>query len=81
MSEVKRRRGENFEGFFRRFQRRIQQSGRVLQAKKVRFHGRSPSTAKKRASALHRIDKKKKLEYLAKIGKLPEDTRKPRTWR
>lgn len=37
MAEVKRKKGETFDALYRRFQRRIQSSGKILQAKKIRF--------------------------------------------
>ncbi len=81
MSEVKRRKGESFESLLRRFQRRMHESGRLIQAKKVRFRKRQLSQTKKRQSAIHRLRKKQKIEYLARIGKLPpEKTRRP-AWR
>lgn len=71
--EVKRKRGETFESLMRRFSRRIQQSGRLLQAKKIRFHARDKSRNLRRASALRREELRKKREYLKKIGKLKEE--------
>lgn len=78
MPEVKRRKNESFESLLRRFNRKIVMSGRILQAKKVRFHeGEKNKTAQKR-SALRRLELKKHYDYLEKIGKLPPDTRKKR---
>lgn len=71
--EVKRKRGETFEGMMRRFSRRIQQSGRLIQAKKIRFHAKTKSRNLQRVSALRREEIKKKREYLKKIGKLEEE--------
>ncbi len=81
MSDVKRKKGETFDALLRRFQRRTQQSGRVIQAKKVRFRKSPLSKAKKRMSALHRISAKKKLDYLGKIGKLPPEAQKRPSWK
>ncbi|MFC1787943.1 30S ribosomal protein S21, partial [Patescibacteria group bacterium] len=41
--EVKRRKGESFEALLRRFGRRIQQSGKMLEARKLRFYARDPN--------------------------------------
>ncbi len=71
--EVKRKRGETFESMMRRFSRRVQQSGKLLQAKKIRFHTAEKSRNLQRASALRREEIKKKREYLKKIGKLKEE--------
>ncbi len=81
MAEVRRKKGESFEGLYRRFQRRTQESGKLLQAKKVRFHAPSLTKTKRKKSALHRIETRARLLYLAKIGKLsPEESRRL-TWR
>jgi ribosomal protein S21 len=71
--EVKRKRGETFESMMRRFSRRVQQSGKLLQAKKIRFHTSDKSRNLQRASALRRQELGKKREYLKKIGKLKEE--------
>ncbi len=76
MLEVKRKKGETFDALLRRFQRRTQASGRMLQAKKVRFHKKDQSRTKRRASALRREEKRENYEYLAKTGNLPEETKK-----
>jgi ribosomal protein S21 len=71
--EVKRKRGETFESMMRRFSRRVQQSGKLLQAKKIRFHTSGKSRNLQRASALRREELRKKHEYLKKIGKLKDE--------
>ena len=43
MTEVKKRKGESFDSLFRRFKQRLQLSGRVLQAKKIRFYKEEPN--------------------------------------
>ncbi|MBI4133292.1 hypothetical protein HY478_01630 [Candidatus Uhrbacteria bacterium] len=81
MSDVRRKKGESFESFYRRFQRRTQDSGKLIQAKRVRFHASAPTKSSQKQSALHRIEARKRFEYLAKIGKLPPArTRRP-SWR
>lgn len=70
--EVKRKKGETFESLMRRFSRRVQQSGKLLQAKKIRFHVRTKSRNLRRVSALRREELRRKREYLKKIGKLEE---------
>lgn len=70
MSEVKRKKGETFDALYRRFQRRIQSSGKVLQAKKIRFLKKDEKPNKRRAGALRREEMRKKYEYELKTGKL-----------
>ena len=73
MAEVKRRKGETFDALLRRFQRRVQSSGKLLQAKKVRFLKKDGSRNKRRESALFRVEKKQEYEYLLKTGQLKEE--------
>lgn len=78
MIESKRKKGETFESLLRRFNKRILQSGVVLQAKKVRFKTKSPNKNLQKKLALRRLDIKAEREYLKKIGKLVEEDNKRR---
>ena len=71
--EVSRKKGETFESMMRRFSRRVQQSGKLLQAKKIRFHMPTKSRNLTRVSALRREEIKKKRDYLKKVGKLKDE--------
>lgn len=73
MAEIKRKRGESFESLIRRFNRKVLQSGKLLQTRKVRFYQRAKSRNLQRASTLRRLDIRKQREYLKKIGRLPEE--------
>jgi ribosomal protein S21 len=73
MVEIKRKRGESFEAFLRRFNKRIMQSGKILQFKKIKYHKKDISRNMQKKSALHRQKQSAKREYLKKIGKLPEE--------
>lgn len=73
MVDVKRRKGESFDSLLRRFNRRVQQSGKMLEARKLRFHAKPPSKTKQRASALHRMTAKAKREYLMRVGQFVEE--------
>jgi len=73
MLKINRRKNESFEAFFRRFNRRIQLSGRILQAKKIRYHARELSPTKRKASAIRRIEKASEREYKLKTGQLKEE--------
>lgn len=75
MIDVRRKKGESFDNLLRRFKRRVQQSGQLLQAKKVRFHQNDPNKTRRKRSALHRISVAEEREYLTKTGKLPDDER------
>jgi len=76
VAEVKKKRGESFEGLVRRFNRRVQQSGKLLQAKKVRFRSDKKSRTKKKESALRRETLKKKREYMVKTGRIKDELEK-----
>ncbi len=80
MVETKRKVNESFESLVRRFNRQVVQSGRLLQAKKVRFHRRDKSVTVLRSSAQHRATVKSNLEYQRKIGKAVEPTPRRRSF-
>lgn len=73
MVETKRKKGESFESLFRRFHKKLQQSGKLLQSRKIRFFQRDKSKNLKKQNALRRIQIKEEREYLKKIGRLPEE--------
>ena len=78
MSDVKRKKGESFEGLYRRFSKRVQQSGRILSARKIRFFSAHPNKAKQKRSALRRMVMGDKRAYLLRTGQLVEDKRRGR---
>lgn len=73
MAEVKRKKGESFEALMRRFQNKVRQSGRILQAKKIRFYRQSLSRTQRRKSSLERQRRASVRDYLIKTGKLKEE--------
>ncbi|MFH1404792.1 MAG: 30S ribosomal protein S21 [Patescibacteria group bacterium] len=73
--EVKRKKGESFESLLRRFSRRTQQSGRMLEARKRRFFKAEENKTKKRESTIRKLVMGKKREYLIKVGQLIEDSK------
>lgn len=60
---------------YRRFGRRVQQSGRILESRKHRFREDQPNDAKQKESALRRIKMGAKRAYLMRIGELVEKRR------
>jgi hypothetical protein len=59
----------------------MQESGKMLQAKKIRFHTREKSKLVTRKSALHKQGTREKMTYLLRSGKVKEDElygRRPR---
>lgn len=73
MVEVKRRERETTAAMLRRFQRRVQQSGALIQTRKTKFHTAQPTKRAMRASALRRLGVARERVRLDKLGKLPKD--------
>lgn len=67
---VKRRESENTATLLRRFSRKAQQSGVIVEAKSGRYRSRPKSDLRKKNEALARIKKRKKIEKLKKLGKI-----------
>ena len=76
MVEVRRKRGESFDSMLRRFSRRVQLSGKIRQAKKIRFHTGPRNESEIKKSALRRLELARHYDKLAKQGKLPEEKTK-----
>ena len=72
MLEVKRKDGESFESMIRRFTKKTVQSGKIIQAKKVRFYNKPKTKRELKSSALRRKKISARLDYLKRIGKLDE---------
>lgn len=70
MLEVKRKDKESFEGLFRRFNKKLQQSRILIRNKENRFYIKPESENKKKENALSRIKSREEREYLMKIGKI-----------
>lgn len=73
MVELKRKKGESFEAFFRRFTRTLQGSGRLRQARKIQYLTKEKSRPERRKTAQVRQQMQAKRDYLQKLGRLPEE--------
>ncbi len=71
MVEVKKKDNESFENLLRRFNRKVQQSGVLVRARKTRFYAPTKSRNLQRAAAQRRSVLKQEREELKKLGKLP----------
>jgi len=71
--EFKRKKGESFEGFLRRFNKRLQQSGKLYLARQIKYLRPKKSREEQKKSALVGKKYREKKEYLRKIGKLEEE--------
>jgi ribosomal protein S21 len=78
VAEVKRKKGESFESLLRRFSKKVQESGRLIQAKKIRFHSRDKSKSATREAALRREYLRGRREYLIKTGQATEEDFRPK---
>ncbi len=73
MIRVKRREKENAASLIRRFTRKVQQSGVLVLARKLRFKEKSKSKRKKREDAIRRTEIRTFKEKLRKLGKLEDE--------
>jgi len=71
VSEIKRKKGESFEGFIRRVKDQWKRSGKILQARKIQYFEPKQSKNVKRTETVAKLKKGKQLDYLRKTGKLP----------
>ncbi|NOQ67853.1 30S ribosomal protein S21 [Patescibacteria group bacterium] len=75
MIEVKKKDNESIGSLLRRFSKRVQQSGLLLQARSSRFKDKNLSRTERRKTALRRNEITSEKEKLRKLGKLEEDFR------
>lgn len=69
MVEVKKKEGESFESLLRRFNRKIQQSGVLIRARRIRFYTPVKSRNLQKVAARRRAKAKVEREELKKLGK------------
>lgn len=81
MVEVQKKESESLSSLLRRFNRRVQQSGILLEARKARFYERPKSKRAVRESAARRAEIVREKEYLRKIGKEPQEINTRGRWR
>lgn len=74
-SSVAKNSSENSASLIRRFSKRVQGSGVIRRAKSIRYHARTLSKMKKRASALRRIERVEEREEKEKLGLIIPRTR------
>ncbi len=79
MTEFKRKEGENFESFLRRFNKGLRNSKKLNTARGKKTLVPKKSKRKQKEYALVSLKLSEKREHLRKIGKLPEEkTRRKR---
>jgi ribosomal protein S21 len=79
MVDFKRKKGESFESFLRRFNRSLVKSQKLRQVRRRQFHQDTKTKREQREYRLKVIELKDKQEYLTKIGK-PVEEPKRRRW-
>ncbi len=72
MIEVKKKDRESSESLIRRFSRKVQQSGVLVQARKARFRKDEKSKREMREGAMYKIKVKKVVDKLKKMGKFDD---------
>ena len=75
MVEFKRKKGESFESFLRRYNKALIQSGRLFEARKRQRRQKKKTKRKQKANALYGMKLQEKREYLKKTGKLKDDVK------
>lgn len=78
MVYVKKKDNETQAAMIRRFTRRIQQSGILIRARKMRFYDPKPTKRVVHDRALRKAKIVKERENLAKLGRLPEEEQQQR---
>ena len=73
MIEVTRKDRESSESLIRRFSRRMQQSGVLMRARRIRFRIDEKSKRELREGAMYKAKVKKIVGKLKKIGKFDEE--------
>jgi len=73
LPELKRKKGESFESFIRRFNRRLIQSKMIPEVKSRAYNHREESRNRIKKNTLARKEYKERMEFLKKTGRLPKD--------
>ncbi|MDP2631880.1 MAG: 30S ribosomal protein S21 [Candidatus Uhrbacteria bacterium] len=73
--DTQRKKGESFEGAFRRFTLRFRLSGKRQEVMSGRYFSKKPSKNRTQESALRRLEMGAKRDHLIRTGKLKEEER------
>lgn len=74
MAEFKRKKGESFESFLRRFNRGLKNSKVLIVARSKRVRAPEKNARRQKEYALKSLELRKKKDYLRKTGKIGEST-------
>ncbi len=75
MVEFKRKKGESFESFLRRFNKSLLKSRKLNEVRQRKYLTAKKNKAQQKEKALISKRIREKMEYLKKIGKIKEDSR------
>jgi ribosomal protein S21 len=75
MVDFKRKKGESFESFLRRFNKTLIKSGKLMEVRSRKFRPEKMNRNKIKKRALISKEYREKREYLRKTGKLKEETK------
>ena len=75
MVEFKRKKGESFESFLRRFNKSLLKSRKLNQVRQRKYLTSKKNKSQQKEKALVGRRIREKIEYLKKIGKIKEDSR------
>jgi ribosomal protein S21 len=78
MTEFKRKKGESFESFLRRFNRGLKNSHTLTIARSKKVNKPKKNKRQLKQKALFSLELRNKNDYLRKIGKMKEETYKKR---
>jgi len=76
MLEQKRKKGESFENFLRRFNKGLIQSRKLQEVRSRKYVSKGKNKNKQKEYALVSMKLREKTEYLKKIGKLKEEPKR-----
>lgn len=74
MIQVRKKEKETPESMIRRFSRRVQQSGTLQRARKLRFRREEKSKTERRNEALYKTKIRKEIGRLKKFGKFDDES-------
>ena len=76
MTEFKRKKGESFEGFLRRFNKTLIRSRKLSEVRSRQYRQQKNNKNKQKEYALVSKERREKRNYLLKIGKLKDEPRR-----
>ncbi|MFA6184368.1 MAG: hypothetical protein WC682_04695 [Parcubacteria group bacterium] len=76
MIQVRKKDRESSESLIRRFSRRIQQSGVLMQARKSRFQSAKKTKIKQRKEAMYKVKIRKEIDKLKKLDRFDDEALK-----